>query len=233
MDTENSGSVNSVERSESVFWNEEVRARLKQIVLSKGSQAQVARQAGMSASNLSHLITGKGEPSVSRLASLCEVLGVSIDFVLHGPKSGFGGDDSDDLAEIPVHDVSFSAGGGAEVIMAGASEMKMAFPKAWLRQQFGAIGKLRMVRVTGDSMEPTIANGSWAMIDVADTFGSGVFAIRLYDKVYIKRLHLQGSRILAVSDNPSHEVFVINLKDKADRDAFQVIGKVVWAGKML
>jgi len=233
MHTDNSASVNANERSEGTFWNEEVRARLKKLVLAKGSQAQVAKLAGMSPSNLSHLVTGKGEPSVSRLAGLCDVLGVSLDFVLRGFQGEVGAAAADSLAEIPIQDVSFSAGSGADVILAGVSEMNVSFPRAWLRQQFGSVGKLRMVRVAGDSMEPTITNGSWVIIDLDRTTGAGIFAIRLYDQVYIKRLHFQATRVLAVSDNPSHEVFVINLKDKADRDAFQVIGRVVWTGKIL
>lgn len=233
MHTENSGRVNEAERSERTFWNDDVRARLKQLVLARGSQAQIAKQAGMSASNLSHLVTGKGEPSVSKLAGLCEVLGVSVDFVLRGHQPDSAQAEANNSAEIPIHDVSFSAGGGTDVILSGASEQTVSFPKSWLREQFGSIGKLRMVRVSGDSMEPTIAHGSWVIIDLDRTSGPGMFAMRLYDNVYIKRLHFQANRIIAASDNPSHEVFVINLKDKADRDAFQVIGRVVWAGKML
>lgn len=233
MHTDNSEIVNDVERTDRVFWNEDVRARLKKLVLAKGSQAQIAKQAGMSASNLSHLVTGKGEPSVSKLAGLCEVLGVSVDFVLRGPQPNSGQTKADNSASIPIHDVSFSAGGGAEVILSGASDQAVSFPKAWLREQFGGIGKLRMVRVSGDSMEPTIANGSWVIIDLERTSGPGMYAMRLFNNIYVKRLHFQASRVIAASDNPSHEVFVINLKDKVDREAFQVIGRVIWTGKML
>mgnify|MGYP001609737047 CR=1 FL=1 len=202
-------------------------AKLKQM-LSSRSQAEIATLMDVSVPTVQRMVSGNSPVTVGKLLRLAEGLGVPLEevFDLEGsaptPEGG-----------IPIHDVSFSAGGGAEIILAGESDQKAMFPLSWLRQQFGKIDNLRMVRVAGDSMHPTIADGEWVIIDLDRTSGPGIFALRLQDQVYIKRLQFQPSRVLAISDNPSHEVFVINLKDKADRDGFQVIGRVVWTGKML
>lgn len=60
-----------------------------------------------------------------------------------------------------------------------------------------------------------------------------IYAVRVANDLFIKRLQFQTTRVFAISDNPAYELFIINLEDKADRDAFQVIGRVVWTGKML
>jgi len=197
-------------------------------MLSSRPQAEVAALMGVSVPTIQRMVSGKSPVTLGKLLRLADGLGVSLEtvFDMHSPvPTPEGG--------IPIHDVSFSAGGGAEIIIAGDSDQKAMFPLSWLRQQFGKIDNLRMVRVAGDSMHPTIADGEWVIIVLDRTSGPGIFALRLHDQVYIKRLQFQTSRVLAISDNPSHEVFVINLKDKADREAFQVIGRVVWTGKML
>ncbi|WP_446653433.1 S24 family peptidase [Blastomonas sp.] len=152
-----------------------------------------------------------------------------MDYVLFG----VGGPKSSETALVPMHDIAFSAGHGAEGIIRGTSDASAQFPEYWLREQFGKVDGLRLVKASGDSMEPTITDGQWVMIDVGRQVGDGIFAVRVGDDLFIKRLQFQTSRVLAISDNPSYELFVINLKDKADREAFQVIGRVVWTGKML
>ena len=204
-----------------------VVAKLKEM-LSSRPQAEVAALMSVSVPTVQRMLVGSSPLTIGKLFRLADGLGMSLEqiFDLNVPGEQIEGG-------IPIHDVSFSAGGGAEIILAGESDQKAMFPISWLRQQFGKIENLRMVRVAGDSMHPTIADGEWVIIDLDRTSGPGIFALRLHDQVYIKRLQFQSSRVLAVSDNPSHEVFVINLKDRADRDAFQVIGRVVWTGKML
>lgn len=204
-----------------------IAARIKDL-LSSRPQAEIASIIDVSIPTVHRLTSGASPVTLGKLLRLAEALDTPLEdiFDLHIPGSN-------DEGGIPIHDVSFSAGGGAEIILEGKSVQRAMFPVAWLRQQFGKIDNLRMVRVAGDSMHPTIADGEWVIIDLDRTSGPGIFALRLHDQVYIKRLQFQNTRVLAISDNPSHEVFVINLKDKADRDAFQVIGRVVWTGKML
>lgn len=209
------------------------RDRLRELVAAaanmRGSQAAVARAADLSPTTLAQMLNGDGDIGASRLAKLCEALAVSMDYVLFG----VGGAKGAETALVPMHDIAFSAGHGADGIIRGASTASAQFPEYWLREQFGKVDGLRLVKASGDSMEPTITDGQWVMIDVSRQAGDGIFAVRVWDDLYIKRLQFQTSRVLAISDNPSYELFVINLKDKADREAFQVIGRVVWTGKML
>jgi transcriptional regulator with XRE-family HTH domain len=209
------------------------RDRLRDLVASevkhRGSQAAVARAADLSPTTLAQMLNGDGDIGASRLAKLCESLAVSMDYVL----LGVGGPTGPDMALVPMHDIAFSAGYGADGIIKGTSNATAQFPEYWLREQFGKVEGLRLVKASGDSMEPTITDGQWVMIDIGRQAGDGIFAVRVWDDLFIKRLQFQTTRVLAISDNPSYEIFVINLKDKADREAFQVIGRVVWTGKML
>lgn len=209
------------------------RERLRELVAVeaklRGSQAAVARAAELSPTTLAQMLNGDGDIGASRLAKLCEALSISMDYVLFG----VGGLKGSETALVPMHNITFSAGHGADAIIQGTSDASAQFPEYWLREQFGKVDGLRLVKASGDSMEPTITDGQWVMIDVARKSGDGIYAVRVADDLFIKRLQFQTTRVFAISDNPSYELFIINLQDKADREAFQVIGRVVWTGKML
>lgn len=63
-------------------WDARTRAALKRRIREKTSQAEFARLAGMSASNLSHLLAGESEPGISKLAAVAIALGTTIDSIL-------------------------------------------------------------------------------------------------------------------------------------------------------
>jgi len=65
-------------------WNDQARAALRHRIQARTSQAKFAELAGMSASNLSHLLNGKQEPGVNRLVAIALALGTTVDSLLAG-----------------------------------------------------------------------------------------------------------------------------------------------------
>lgn len=87
-------------------------------------------------------------------------------------------------------EIALSAGGGAtnghsetEYIILGES----AFNRLCGNRRSGDI---EAVSVIGDSMEPTLQDGSLVLVDRADTniIRSGIFAVKAGDAVYVKRV---------------------------------------------
>ncbi|WP_082751044.1 S24 family peptidase [Blastomonas sp. CCH1-A6] len=218
-------------------WDDAARRRLVAHARKFGRQEDLAAAAGLPKPTLQKLLSGSAEPKISTLLAVTNALGISLDTILNGANELTTMQDYEVFVAapvaIPMHDVAFSAGPGAEALLAGDGDASAVFPEAWLREQFGKVDDLRLVRASGDSMEPTITDGQWVMIDVARKTGDGIYAVRVANDLFIKRLQFQTTRVFAISDNPAYELFIINLEDKADRDAFQVIGRVVWTGKML
>ena len=85
-------------------------------------------------------------------------------------------------------------------------------------------GQCDLIPVSGDSMEPTLEDGSMVLVDRGSRslLEGRIFVIRTPDGLLVKRVRMDGVRWLAISDNPSWSTEVIS-PDSA------VIGEVRWA----
>lgn len=138
-----------------------------------------------------------------------------------------------DLVLVPLLDVRASAGHGAS----GEDERPVArlgFHPSWLREiTAGRPAGLSMIRVAGDSMSPTLADGDEILVDrddAADRLRDGIYVLRVDDGLVVKRLAINPAArtITIVSDNPAYPTW-------PDRDPAEimVIGRAVWAGRRI
>ena len=131
--------------------------------------------------------------------------------------------DVNDYAWIPLYDVEVSAGGGR--FFAGENVLTyLAFTKYSLRKQGLQPDMLACVRVSGDSMEPTIQSNDAVMIDMRQTTAdSGIFVFRVGEVLYLKRLVREGAGVRVISDNDIYPSWLIQ-----PGEDFQIVGKRVW-----
>lgn len=139
-----------------------------------------------------------------------------------------------DILRVPRVEISASAGPGkiAEIEPQGPP---VAFDGPMLREIAGAsLAELSIIRVSGDSMEPTLADGDDILVDLAisaDPPREGIYVIRFDDMLMVKRLVADDDasrRFIIRSDNPRHA-------DIGDYDpaSLRLIGRVLWAGRRL
>lgn len=89
-----------------------------------------------------------------------------------------------------------------------------------------------MLPVSGDSQEPELSDGDMVVVDAGSTkLREGMHVVRLDDDLLIKRIQIEGRTIRLVSNNKAYGDTVIDLQ--ADRERFDIVGKAVWAGKLL
>lgn len=83
---------------------------------------------------------------------------------------------------------------------------------------------IKMLRVQGDSMIPTLNDGDWVLVDVSNNFISsdGLYLIRMSTGLAVKRLQAGLSGIAIKSDNPSYSAL------SAEIGEVQIVGKVVY-----
>ena len=84
---------------------------------------------------------------------------------------------------------------------------------------------VKLLRVKGDSMSPTIKDGDWVMADISlkQADSDGIYLLRMSTGLAIKRL--QGSvknDILIISDNPKYPTVT------ADSGEVTILGKVIY-----
>ena len=84
--------------------------------------------------------------------------------------------------------------------------------------------KIKGICVDGDSMEPTLRDGDYVLIDENINFGTnGIYAIQYGGQILIKRLQFKmDGTILIISDNDKYDKEVFNPKE--NQLPFQVLG---------
>ncbi|WWW11161.1 LexA family transcriptional regulator [Arcobacter cryaerophilus gv. pseudocryaerophilus] len=84
--------------------------------------------------------------------------------------------------------------------------------------------KVKGIQVDGDSMEPTLRDGDYVLIDENINFGTnGIYAIQYGGQILIKRLQFKmDGTILIISDNDKYDKELFNPKE--NQLPFQVLG---------
>lgn len=149
--------------------------------------------------------------------------------VLGGPANAV----LDGMVEIPVLDVEASAGFGA-VASSENAQTRFGFDERWLRSLTSAkSASLSIVRVMGDSMEPTLSNGDEVLVDASDhasRLRDGIYVLRADDALMVKRVAIKpgGKQIMVASDNPAYPTW-----NDMNRSEVHVVGRVIWFGRAL
>lgn len=154
------------------------------------------------------------------------------------PESLLGGPSADpervgDHVAVPLLAVGASAGPGA---LPGDERPRahIAFDRAWLRRVVaGDVAQASIIRVEGDSMVPTLADGDEILVDGSDAVArlrDGVYVLRVDDALIVKRLALNpAARTVTIrSDNPAYPEW-----PDCDLSAVEIVGRVVWTGRRL
>lgn len=135
------------------------------------------------------------------------------------------------LIRIKQLEIGASAGPGSltdDAEIPGA----MAFGPEWLKKLGAEPGKLSLINVDGDSMDPTLCDGDDIMVDHSASekpLRDGIYVLRMDDVLLVKRVSLGPSGGLSIrSDNPHYPDW-----DDVDVSAVNIIGRVVWTGRRL
>ncbi len=118
-----------------------------------------------------------------------------------------------------------SAGGG--LIPDNTIDLMAAFRKNWIKRKGGKPEDMSLIRVAGDSMEPTLLSGDLVLVDHSRnviTSQGGIYAISIDHEIMIKRvqvLHDQG-KLRIISDNKQYP------PQEVEAGKVAINGKVIW-----
>ena len=224
--------------------------------LRKMSQTQLAKLIRTSPNQISMIETGQSGTSIRTMVAAASALNVSLDFLaglvevptstrdllydlreqraelldMQGGRTGllkipmF-----DSNVRIEVLDIQTGAGAGS-VVYGEAVKSMIEFPGRWLRDHGLQASECRVIGVTGESMEPTIADGCSILIQLTSkTRRNGqIYVIRMGDEVFVKRaMRDTKAGWLLVSDNPDKQEF----PTKPWPEDATIIGEVKWYGQ--
>lgn len=200
----------------------EQRAALRALVDGRGERlSRLSRLIGRNTAYLSNYLH-RGSPRLlpeQARGTLARYFGVT-EAVLGGPETP-------DRVVLQRLDLAASAGPGSWAEDA-LPLSPMEVDADWLRR----LGVRRpdavsLIRVRGDSMEPTLSDGDEILVDTGDRDCRGVAVIRIDGVLQVKRLAADGETVRVISDNPRYP------ERRVGGAALACIGRVVWLGRRL
>ena len=183
------------------------------------SEAELSRKIGLNQSSITSWKVRGSIPRADLACKAAEILHTTVEYLINGdkielPVSKFGG------YFVPVLNQELSAGNGSMLPETDSASAFLELPKYF--KTFGE--KLACLYVHGDSMEPTLKNGSLVILNpVGYDNGEGLYGIRLNGNGYVKRLQVAAGKLLIISDNPKYRT----IEEPIDSQNLEVIGKVV------
>jgi phage repressor protein C with HTH and peptisase S24 domain len=200
------------------------RAALAALIEASGaSYAALSKLIGRNAAYLQQFVT-RGSPRALAerdRARLAAYLGV--------PEAALGAPEAAGLVQVARIDVGASAGPGG-LVEDEARRRPGALDPGLLRQLGVRPAAASMIRVRGESMMPTLADGDEILVDrdrKAPGARGALFVLRLDGELMVKRLRAIGREIEIASDNPAWPVRT------APAGETEVIGRVVWLSRAL
>lgn len=129
-----------------------------------------------------------------------------------------------DFIFIPRVSGEISAGGG--LLPDDTIEMRIAFKKDWIAKK-GDPHNMSLIRVSGDSMEPTLCSGDIVLVDhnrnYVDPHG-GIYALSMDSMIMLKRVQMMchTQKLKIISDNEKYEPI------ETSPEQVSINGKVIW-----
>jgi phage repressor protein C with HTH and peptisase S24 domain len=119
---------------------------------------------------------------------------------------------------VPLLDQWLSAGPGS--YLPDEDEAKALIKVPYYLAQYGE--HIAALTVDGDSMEPTLHRGDMVVCDSMGWSGEGIYALRIGDSGFVKRLTKAPGKVVIISDNPKYPV----REEPEGNEDLQVIGRV-------
>lgn len=200
------------------------------------SEAEFARRIGMSQQATNIFLNGDASRWKYSVTA-AKVLGVTAEWLEIGMEISGGNNrgilstgvvefGKDEFASLPRYDARFSAGNGSLIDPNAEPIGYQLIEQQWLRSVTNAAPEhLAVVKVDGDSMETTLSDGDWVLLDRTQKriTREGIYALAVHDSCWIKRvsLNLREKLVRVISDNDRYPV------QELPEDELTLIGRVL------
>jgi phage repressor protein C with HTH and peptisase S24 domain len=219
--------------------------RLQTILAHWPSADRLAREMKVSPSAFRKWLKGEAEPSRERLVALAHAAGVGVAWLAEGEGAEpifeavrgsrhriATGEDQVNWGEfVLLPKRPEAAAAGSETPAAPSGSEYLALRHDWVRSVCGVEpAALRLELAIGESMTPTIKDGSTLLIDTTEqeVRSFGIYVLEINGERLVKRVQRKhdGSLVL-ISDNAAYQPDEVPPAKAAE---VSVVGRVVWTG---
>ena len=192
------------------------------------NQANFSEKIDLAAQSLARYEKNKVNPSMEFIAKLTDMFNINSNWLLTGKGEMFISNDTTKNSDNYFIDLLNVRAGAGEGIYNYVIETvdTISLDKSFFRTPINT-NKVKGIQVDGDSMEPTLKDGDYVLIDENINFGTnGIYAIQYGGQILIKRLQFKmDGTILILSDNDKYEKEAFNPNE--NQLPFQVLGMKV------
>ncbi|WP_249976043.1 XRE family transcriptional regulator [Vreelandella olivaria] len=190
------------------------------------TQTELGDKAGITKNTQRLYETDQRSPKADYLQALHQA-GVDTHYVLTGDRPGTANaqplglpaiEPGPDLSPVKVYDIEAAAGAGRS-FEGEPIKTTLYFSSAELAEQGLDPAQVVGIKVRGDSMDGTLADGDWILVDRSnrDPKQEGVFLLLVSGERRIKRVQrLAGGALYLISDNDHYQPEVIKPQDMHD-----------------
>lgn len=203
--------------------------RLTQVIEAVGGVKAASEIAGVNRDTITNWRDGRSKPSLAGMLELAKAADVSLDWIATGymvrPDIQSQIVSPSDFITVPRYDIQLSAGEGRENDLGAIVEqvpLSMNMLSLFGRKTSDDIA---VFQVVGDSMDPSVPDGSYAFADLRErSVAGGIYAIAVNGEARIKRLRQRITGQLEIlSDN---EFYSPEILEGEDMNLVTVIGRV-------
>lgn len=214
-----------------------IHSRIKQLREARGlSMEALARMVGVKAwQTIQQWEREDGTaPKRDRMQVVADALETTPEFLILGEPGAQNAQASPDVCLVKEVDVKASAGTGRLVFQEdplASSPFRADFLRAVGVKPQHAL----LLTVAGQSMEPTLPDGSSVLVDTSQKtiHGGRIHVVRIDDELLVKRLEKTDGKIAVVSDNPDKEQFPTRTFTNGSRSSVKVLALARWVGALL
>lgn len=199
------------------------------------TQQEAAQKVGVSRQAIARWLNGSSEngssePERAKIVALAEFLRLPPAYLMFGESGAFDSVElNDNMISIPVLDVQGGCWPAGRENTVVSMVMLLKVMKDWVlsRCPNANLFKLHIINAFGDSMEPTIKEGDFIIVDTSKTnvAADGIYAIQAGQETFIKRIQRQiDGSVLLLSDNPHYQPYKV---PPEDRETMKIIGKCI------
>lgn len=195
----------------------------------KMGQSELAKKIGVTNVTLSKWEQGHTAPTADIIEKIAKVLDCPPGWLFAGKtnREKYISENFEDYVIVPQVAGEISAGYG--LAPDNVIEMRIAFRKEWIQRK-GDPKDMALIRVRGDSMDPTLLSGDLVLVDrsrISVDPQGGIYAIAIDGQIMLKRIQLlwPAQKVKIISDNPRYETIEV------ESTQVKINGKVVWFGR--
>ncbi|OCG24752.1 hypothetical protein A9G11_03615 [Gilliamella sp. wkB108] len=215
-------------------WQNIIKKRMQDI---GETQESLAEKLSVTQGSVAHWLSGRRKPDTDIIASILKAVGIR-ELIINADGSAAENNTKNKLNknnfQIEVLDITASAGAGylnsdvkevIKLIEYDSSQAKMLFNGM-------DANNLKVINISGDSMQGTFESGDSIYVDVSkkEFNGDGIYVFTFGKSLYVKRLQIIKDKLIVISDNKKYKEWDIS-EDEIDQ--LYIHGKVMLSQSML